>query len=111
MKDNFDMSKGGVKDDSGKPRMDLLPPEALFEIASVFGFGAEKYDDWNWCKGMRYGRILAACLRHVFQFLGGEDNDKESGFSHLAHAGCCIMMCLGLVMRNEGMDDRYKGES
>lgn len=103
------MEKGGVKDDEGKPRMDLIPPEALFCIASVFTFGADKYDDFNWCKGMRLGRLIAACVRHIFQWISGEDLDKESGLNHLAHAGCCIMMALSLIERGTGVDDRYEG--
>lgn len=106
MEDNFDMSKGAMKFDGGKPRMDLIPHDALFDIASVFTFGAVKYDSWNWCKGMRWGRCLAACIRHIYQFLGGDDNDKESGLPHLAHAGACIMMALSMLKRGLGEDDR-----
>ena len=102
------MSKGGVKFDEGKPRMDLIPPEGLFEIAKVFTYGADKYDDWNWCKGLRWGRTVAASLRHIFQWIGGEDDDKETGLSHLAHAGCCMMMLISMIERGAGDDDRYK---
>jgi len=37
-----------MKFDEGKAPLALIPPEALLEIAEVFGFGAEKYGVNNW---------------------------------------------------------------
>lgn len=31
---------GGLKDDSNKPRLELLPPVALVEVAKVLTYGA-----------------------------------------------------------------------
>ncbi|MFC0246057.1 dATP/dGTP diphosphohydrolase domain-containing protein [Falsochrobactrum ovis] len=45
------MSEGKQLDD-GKVRMDLLPPKFLFATADILGFGAGKYGDRNWEKGM-----------------------------------------------------------
>lgn len=42
----------GKKLDDGKARMDLLPPEFLFATADILAFGAGKYGDRNWEKGM-----------------------------------------------------------
>ena len=80
------------KDDTMKPRMELLPPDALVEIAKVFTKGAEKYSDRNWERGMDWGRLYAATMRHLSAFWAGEDIDSEWGYSHLAHAGCSILM-------------------
>jgi len=33
----------GVKYDQGKPKMDLIPPNALLAVGAVFEFGAKKY--------------------------------------------------------------------
>ena len=41
----------GVKHDSGKLRMDLVPPEAIKAMADVLTSGAAKYGDRNWEKG------------------------------------------------------------
>ena len=41
------MSKG-IKYDSAKPKMNLLPPKAILEVAKVLTFGAEKYGAENW---------------------------------------------------------------
>ena len=97
-----------MKHDNGKPSMDLLPVEAKKAIARVFDFGAKKYARHNWRNGFDYSRLIAACERHMDAFNDGEDNDPESGESHLAHAGCCIMMLLESVIKGYGRDNRHK---
>lgn len=100
------MMSGGIKNDSGKARMDLLPPDALDEVANILSFGAIKYGERNWENGFNYGRLIGAALRHIFAFMRGEDNDTETGRSHLGHAACCILMLLALKLRGHGKDDR-----
>lgn len=99
-------NSGGTKYDDGKPRMELLPGPALREVAKVLTFGAKKYDPWNWQKGFSWGRLAGACLRHLFSWLSGEDNDPETGLSHLAHAACCILFLLDHTILDLGQDDR-----
>lgn len=106
----FPMSEGGKKFDQGKPRMELLPPLALEEIAKVLTFGAQKYDPWNWAKGISYSRLLGAALRHLLAWGRGENTDPESGLSHLAHAGCCVLFLLHMEKLKPEMDDRFKTE-
>lgn len=96
------------KCDQEKTPVDLLPPEGLLEIAKVLEFGAKKYDAHNWRKGMKWSRLLGASLRHIYAFVTGEDKDSESGLSHLAHAGCCILFLLTYETKGLGTDDRYK---
>jgi hypothetical protein len=55
-----------------------------------------------------WSRYLAACLRHVFKFLGGEDCDPETGLSHMAHAACCVLFVLQYQLESSGNDDRWK---
>lgn len=98
----------GTKHDTGKAGMALLPPEALEEIAKVLDFGAKKYTAHNWRGGFVWTRVLSAALRHIFSFLRGEDFDPETGLSHLAHAGCCILFALTFHLTKTGQDDRYK---
>lgn len=97
----------GIKYDTGKARMDLLDPYAIEQLAHVLGFGATKYAAHNWRKGISKSRLIAACLRHVFAYLGGQDTDPETGLSHMAHAMCCCMFLIGLEYRTD-LDDRYK---
>lgn len=100
------------KHDDGKPRLDYLDPYALEEVAKVLTFGAAKYGAWNWKKGIESGRLLAACLRHVFAFMRGEENDPETGLSHLAHAMCCLMFLIWMQKHRRDLDDRFmRGES
>lgn len=98
----------GLKYDNGKVPLELLPVEALTEIAKVLAFGAEKYGRHNWRKGMAWSRLVGAILRHLFAWVQGENKDPESGLSHLAHAGCDILFLLTYALNNSGTDDRHK---
>lgn len=96
----------GRKDDSEKPRVDLLDPMALNEVARVLTFGAKKYGEYNWTRGMAWHRPFAALLRHAWAFWGGEEFDPETGLSHMAHAMCCCMFLLNYQLLKRGTDDR-----
>lgn len=97
-----------TKYDDNKVDMSLLSSIAIHKIAQVMTFGKQKYAAHNWRKGFVWSRVLAATLRHVFAYLSGEDKDSESGLSHLAHAGCCIMFLLEFEDTHKELDDRYK---
>jgi hypothetical protein len=74
---------GGEKGIKGA-RFDLIPPQALWELAELYGVGANKYQDRNWERGYRWGLSYAALQRHAQQFWGGEDVDEEMGVCHMA---------------------------
>ena len=95
-----------VKHDAGKLRFDLIPPDPLKQVAAVYTFGAKEYGPRNWEKGLEWGRAYAAVMRHMWAFWAGEDNDPESGLSHLAHAawGCFALMYYSV--HHPGLDDR-----
>ncbi len=101
---------GGKKFDAGKVRLELLPSRALREVARVLTFGAKKYGDWNWAKGMKWSRLYGATQRHLTAWVDGEDNDPETGISHLAHAACSMLFLLVYQARGLGTDDRHKFE-
>ena len=96
----------GIKYDDGKPRFDLLPASPLVDVAAVAAYGAKKYSDRNWEKGMPYGRIYAALQRHLWAFWNGEDNDKESGLPHMAHAAWGCLALLEMMQKRKDLDDR-----
>lgn len=100
------LAAGGHKDDTGKVRMELLPPEMLWETAKVLTFGAKKYADRNYEHGMDWGRVFGALQRHLWAWWGGEDRDAETGYLHLSHASCCVAMLLVYVVRGIGKDTR-----
>jgi len=97
-----------IKHDKGKLRYDLVPPDALNELAHVYTYGASKYTDRNWEKGMDYGRVFAAIQRHLWAFWSGEELDKESNLHHLAHAAWGCLTLLSYSIRRVGEDDRVK---
>jgi hypothetical protein len=105
--EHFDNS-GGIKLDNDKIRMDLLPFDAIVGAAKVFTFGAKKYSDRNWEKGMQYMRVFGSLTRHLVAWAMGQNTDKESGLSHLDHAQCCLMMLSAYEKRMVGTDDRVK---
>ena len=87
--------KLGRKFDTDKLRWELLPYNELEEIVEIFTFGAQKYEDNNWkhVTPLRE-RYYGALMRHLTAWWCGEIKDSESGKSHLAHAGCCLLFLM-----------------
>lgn len=100
------MSDEGVKFDTDKIRMELVPPEAIEGLSRVLTFGAKKYGDRNWENGMKWSRVFGALLRHLFAWWGGQKNDPETGFSHLDHAMANVAFLMTYELRKKGEDDR-----
>lgn len=97
----------GTKNDLGKDRWDLAPWDAIRLVIKVLNFGALKYQDRNWEKGINYSRIFGAVQRHLTAWWGGEDRDPESGILHLAHAACGILFLIAFKVRGmDAYDDR-----
>lgn len=96
-----DTNSTGIKFDSEKPRMDLLPMDALLEVAKVLTFGSKKYGDRNWEKGIDVQRLRAAQLRHDAAVEMGQLVDEESGLLHTAHKATDALMELSMRLRNE----------
>lgn len=65
-------------------RFDLLPVEALWHVAELYGEGAKKYEANNWMRGYDWSLSFAALQRHALQFWAGEDVDDESAKCHMA---------------------------
>ncbi len=97
----------GTKNDQGKPDLSLIPLSALEEEAKGFMLGAQKYGRHNYKKGMESHRLVAAALRHIQAWEQSEDNDPESGASHLGHARCCLAMLIELKRLGRLTDTRY----
>lgn len=100
---------GGIKHDSEKSRPELIPAIALEEEAKVWAFGAKKYEDFNWAKGLKLMRILGAILRHTMAIMAGVDRDLDSGHLHAAHIRCNAAMLIYFFYQNRPeLDDRLK---
>jgi 5'(3')-deoxyribonucleotidase len=76
---------GGIRENQGKTRMDLIPAFAHEQMARVLTFGANKYEERNWERGMAWSKILASLERHLYAVKRGEDFDPETGLLHSAH--------------------------
>jgi len=96
----------GIKFDSEKNRLDLIPPEAIEELGKILTHGAKKYSDRNWELGMDWGRVFGATQRHLWAFWKGEDYDKDSKELHLSHALCCLAFLVTYYKRKIGKDTR-----
>lgn len=100
------MSKG-KKFDGGKPRISLIPREALWGMAQAFTYGANKYGKFNYREGIEFTRLADAAYRHLSAFMDGEDIDIESKNNHLSHCLASIAMLIDMHANNPEMDDRY----
>jgi hypothetical protein len=96
----------GRKDDIGKLRFDLLPVRPLMQVAEVYTIGAAKYADRNWEKGLKWGRVFAAMMRHAWRWWGGEVRDPVDGQHHLASVVWCALALMEYEVTHPELDDR-----
>lgn len=96
----------GIKHDTGKLRLDLIPPEVTRALGEVLTFGAAKYGDRNWEEGIAPDRVYAALQRHLLAWREGEAIDPESGMPHVAHALTNAAMLLTLEKRKGLQDEK-----
>jgi len=92
----------GIKFDSEKLRPSLLPMESLEVVTKVLMFGSAKYSDHNWkIVPNARARYIDAALRHLMASVKGEENDNESGLSHIAHCVCCLLFVLWFDIKGQ----------
>jgi hypothetical protein len=112
----------GIKFDSGKPDLSLIPFEALEEVAYVLMHGARVYGRYNWQNGLAYTRLDGAGQRHRGKFMDKlETHDIDSNcetcktppcnkHSHRHHLAATIvnyMFLLAYELNNQNhLDDR-----
>jgi hypothetical protein len=97
----------GKKNDTGKAPIHFLHRSFLEGAALAQGFGSAKYGSWNFTKGIAYTRLCNAAMRHIIAFMWREDNDPESGLSHLDHAAANLNMLKFMIEERKEMDDRW----
>lgn len=87
------MSQGGMRFDSGKLNIGLIPVPALLELALVFTKGAIKYAAENWRLGIRWSRVYTPMERHLAKWKLGQQRDPENGCHHLLQVawGCVVL--------------------
>ena len=85
--------------------------DLVHDISVILTFGAVKYGDHNWRRGMLWSRLIGAGLRHMAAHRGGDTLDDETGKPHLWHFGCCVVFLLSFAIDGNGTDDRYRPET
>ena len=97
----------GDRFNTGKLKWSLVSWKALAPMVRVLMFGAEKYDDHNWKRGLKYTEVTESLQRHLNSFIEGEDDDPESKLSHVGHILCNAMFLSYMSIFRKDMDDRY----
>lgn len=87
-------------------RFDLIPWDAITELARHFGRGARKYQDRNWERGYRWSLSYSALIRHLTQWWQGEDLDEETGTNHLIAVAWHALVLWWFQKHHKGTDDR-----
>ena len=95
----------GLRYNQGKMRWDLLPMDALNEVAKVATYGASKYEPRNWEKGLSWSACFASFMRHFYARCTGEVIDPESGCMHTAHMAWNALAILAFDSRDTGTND------
>lgn len=106
----YKQNPGGSKNDSQKPDLSLIPTDALLGMGQALTYGANKYARHNYRDGINYSRLVAATMRHLSAWNEGENNDSESGLSHLDHAMASLAMLKFMDVNKPENDDRFKLE-
>lgn len=101
----------GIRENQGKLRWSLVSWKALEPMVKVLMFGAKKYDDNNWKKGLKYTEVCESLQRHMNAFIDGENNDKESKLYHIGHIMCNAMFLSYMFLFRKDMDDRFIDEN
>ena len=98
-------------DDPKKLPLWLVPVALIMAVAAVLAFGAKKYASNNWRKGMKWSEVYSALQRHLNAWQDGEENDPESGLSHLWHGACCLAFLIEYSAHRKlygKFDDRFQ---
>lgn len=99
----------GLRLNAGKLRYDLINPEAELGLVKVLTFGATKYAERNWERGMAWSKVIASMKRHVAAIERGEDYDPETGLLHVDHIQCNAHFLSAYYKIYPQGDDRQHG--
>lgn len=96
---------GGLRFNTGKNALDLIPPEWIWGLGMVLTRGAIKYAKRNWEKGMAWSFLVGCAFRHILYFVCGQSYDKETGCHHLAMAAWNCLALMSYDIRKIGEND------
>lgn len=101
----------GLRHNNGKSRWGLVDFDALLPMVEVLEFGAQKYADHNWKKGLPTIEICESMMRHLTAYMRGEDIDSESGKPHVGHILCNAMFLSYMTIYKKEFDNRFLDEA
>lgn len=81
---------GAVRDIAdNKGRFDLLPADAVRQLARVMEVGCQKYGDRNWERGIPLHRYIDSAMRHLFCAASGMADEPHLSMA-LWNIACCL---------------------
>ena len=90
-----------------KTPLSTVPVTVLAEMAVAMTEGALKYGAHNYLiLGARASVYYDAAQRHLMAWLAGEDDDPESGISHLTKAISSLTVLRAAMIHGQWTDDR-----
>lgn len=97
------MHEQTAKRDAGKLRPTLVPPQIIWDIAEVRGYGNAKYGDPDNWRTVDEARYWDALYRHLLAELAERGSvDEESGIPHYRHMACNMAFICEMRARREG---------
>jgi hypothetical protein len=87
-----DIGTGSLRYNSDKPSAHHIPPKFIIALADLMTESAKKYSRWNYAKGQPFTTPYDSLMRHLHEFMDGEDNDRQSKKSHLLHVAANAMI-------------------
>lgn len=97
------------KDAQGVAKVPLhhVPSQVMMEVGLAMMEGARKYGSHNYrIAGVRTSVYYDALQRHVMAFWEGQDNDPDSGLSHITKAIATLVVLRDAYITGNVVDDR-----
>lgn len=94
--------------DSNKVRLDLVPEEFVWGAGRGLTYGAFKYGENNFKKGIKWSKLIGSAKRHLGRFCGREEIDAESGLLHIDLLLSSLAMLRWMVANRPDLDDRHE---
>lgn len=97
------------KDREATARLDLttFPQTAIIYGALAMVEGGNKYGEFNFRSiGVNASVYVAACMRHIFKWYNGENEDEKTKVPHLGSALACLAILVDAEEMGNLKDDR-----
>lgn len=114
IQESVKVRKSEVKDTNPKDAVGIakvpfstIPSQVIAEVGLAMMEGALKYGRHNYrTAGVRTSVYHDAALRHLLAFWEGQNDDPDSGLSHLVKAIACCVVIRDSQIRGNWEDDR-----